>query len=91
MGSVKRLEELECWKAGRELVKQVFKICNYGKLNKDFDTKNKLSRAALSTMNNIAERFGRYSKLEFIKFLEFAKFGFSGKAYALRLRRLGIP
>lgn len=73
MSSVKRFEELECWKAAREMVKEIYKICNYGKLKKDFDTRNQFRRAALSTMNNIAEGFGRYSKVGFIKFLAYSQ------------------
>jgi len=36
--------------------------------NKDFSTQDQIKRAALSTMNNIAEGFGRYSNKEFIRF-----------------------
>ncbi len=73
MGRVNRFEDLECWKEARELVKQVYQACNYGPLNKDFDTRNQLKRAALGIMNNIAEGFARYSQKDFIKFLDYAQ------------------
>ncbi len=41
-------------------------------MSKDYDTKSQLKRAALSTMNNIAERFGKYSSKEFIRYLDTA-------------------
>ena len=54
MSKVTRFEDLKCWQAARELVKEVYIICEEGKLAKDFETKAQLKKAALSTMNNIA-------------------------------------
>lgn len=48
-------------------------IAEEGKLAKDFDTKSQIKRAALSSMNNIAEGFGRYSSKEFVRFLDISK------------------
>lgn len=73
MAKVERFEDLKCWQAARELVKIVYSACESGRLAKDFDTKSQIRRAALSTMNNIAEGFGRGSDKEFIRFLEFSQ------------------
>lgn len=73
MGKVERFEDLECWKTSRELVKQVYTICLLGTLNKDFGTQDQIKRASISVMNNIAEGFGRYSRKEFIRFLDFSQ------------------
>jgi four helix bundle protein len=73
MGKVERFEELRCWQEARILVRSVYEVCNQGKLAKDFGMKDQLSRAALSTMNNIAEGFGRYYDKEFIRFLNIAQ------------------
>ena len=69
MAKVERFEDLDCWKAGRELVNLVFDLCEKSGLAKDFDTKSQLKRAAVSTMNNVAEGFRRYSATEFVRFL----------------------
>ncbi len=72
MSKVERFEDLNCWKEARELVKEVYIICEEGKLSRDFDTKSQIKRAALSIMNNIAEGFGKYSTKEFIRYLDTA-------------------
>ncbi|MCR9288225.1 MAG: four helix bundle protein [Bacteroidetes bacterium] len=73
MAKITRFEELTCWKASRELVKLVYKLSSTGNLARDFDTKSQLRRAALSMMNNIAEGFARFSKKEFIRFLDISQ------------------
>ncbi len=72
MSKVDRFEDLDCWKKSRELVNVIFDICENQMKNKDFSTQDQIERAAISTMNNIAEGFGRYSNKEFIRFLEFS-------------------
>jgi four helix bundle protein len=73
MNKLKRFEELKCWQAARSLVKEVYTISKNGPLSKDFDTKSQFKRAALSTMNNIAEGFGRFSETDFIRFLDYSQ------------------
>src|SRR5882724_4918031 len=73
MAKVERFEDLKCWMAARELVKLVYLACEEGKLVKDFETKAQIKRAALSSMNNIAEGFGRGSNKEFIRFLDISQ------------------
>jgi len=72
MSNIKKFEDLRCWQEARNLVKEVYLIAEYGRLAKDFDTKSQIKRAALSTMNNIAEGFGKYSNKEFIRYLDTA-------------------
>ncbi len=73
MSKIEKFEDLDCWKAGRELVNLVFDFCEKPGLAKDFDTKAQIKRAAVSTMNNVAEGFGRYSANEFVRFLNIAQ------------------
>jgi four helix bundle protein len=70
LAKVERFEDLICWQEARNLVKLVYKASNEGLMAVDFDMRSQVRRAAISTMNNIAEGFGRYSKKEFIRFLE---------------------
>lgn len=73
MSKVIRFEDLKCWQASRELVKQIYIISETLKLLNDFDTKSQIKRAALSSMNNIAEGFGKFSNQEFIRYLDIAQ------------------
>jgi four helix bundle protein len=70
LAKVERFEDLICWQEARNLVRIVYEASNEGPMAKDFDMRSQIRRAAMSTMNNIAEGFGRYSKKEFIRFLE---------------------
>ena len=72
MSKVDCFEDLDCWKKSRELVNVIFDICENQMKNKDFSTQDQIKRAAISTMNNIAEGFGRFSNKEFIRFLEYS-------------------
>lgn len=70
MTKITRIEDLKCWQAARKLEKEIYLICEQGKLAKDYDTRSQLKRAALSSMSNIAEGFGKFSTKEFIKYLD---------------------
>ena len=70
MAKIERFEDLHCWQEARKLVRIVYQASNEGPICKDFDMKSQIRRAAISTMNNIAEGFGRFSKKEQIRFLE---------------------
>ncbi len=70
MAKVERFEDLICWQEARNLDKIVYEASNEGFTAKDFDMRSQIRRAAISTMNNIAEGFGWYSKKEFIRFLK---------------------
>jgi four helix bundle protein len=70
MAKVERFEDLRCWQAARILVKLIYEISNDGLMSKDFAFKDQIRRASISTMNNIAEGFGRKSNKEFIRYLE---------------------
>ena len=73
MAKVTKFEDLKCWQLARELVRLVYEACEDGKLSKDFETRGQIKRAALSTMNNIAEGFGRFGNKDFIRFLDISQ------------------
>jgi four helix bundle protein len=73
MATIRRFEELQAWKKARELVRETYKICAEGALKRDFGLRDQLCRAAVSSMSNIAEGFGRKSDKDFAHFLDMAK------------------
>ena len=64
MAKIERFEDLHCWQEARQ------EATNEGSFSRDYDMKSQIRRAAISVMNNIAEGFGRFSRKEFIRFLE---------------------
>jgi four helix bundle protein len=72
MATILRFEDLEIWQLARELAKDIFLLSKTGMLSKDFALKDQMNRSAGSIMDNIAEGFGRSSRLEFIQFLSIA-------------------
>lgn len=73
MAKIEKFEDLDCWKAARELVNLVYDLCEKDKLSKDWDTVRQIKRASLSSMNNIAEGFARFSDKEFVRILDIAQ------------------
>jgi four helix bundle protein len=73
MSKINRFEDLKCWQAARKLVMEIYRVTETGKLLRDFDTKSQIKRAALSSMSNIAEGFGKFSNKEFIRYLDIAQ------------------
>lgn len=73
MATIKRFEELECWKAARELVKQVYALTKNNGFDKDFELKNQITRSAVSVMANIAEGFHRNANKDFVRFLDYSR------------------
>src|SRR5579859_5537064 len=73
MATAKRFEDLEVWQAARDLARETYRIANQGSFRRDFGLRDQITRAATSTMSNIAEGFERGSRKEFIQFLHIAK------------------
>ncbi len=72
--TVKRFEELECWKEARILVRMVYNSINRNEnFKRDYRLRDQATAAAVSTMSNIAEGFSRHSNKEFIQFLFISK------------------
>jgi len=72
--SIKRFEDIDAWKASRELVRYVYDAINRNEsFRKDFRLVNQIQRASVSVMSNIAEGFSRRSNKEFIHFLFISK------------------
>jgi four helix bundle protein len=66
-------EDIEGWQLARELTRQVYSVASRGEFAKDFGLRDQITRAAGSTMHNIAEGFDGGSNPEFIKFLRYSQ------------------
>ncbi len=64
------------------MVKQIYLITREGEISKDFGLRDQLRRAAVSVPTNIAEGFERYSRKEYVNFLNIAK-GSAGEVRSL--------
>lgn len=67
MPTFKSFEELDCWKACRDVVRWVMTISQKFPKDEAFDLKDNMRRAARSTTRNIAEGFGRHHHKENIQ------------------------
>ncbi len=73
MATAKRFEDLQVWQEARDLARQTYRIVNQHPFRKDFGLRDQITRAAISTMSNIAEGFERGTRKEFVQFLHVAK------------------
>ncbi len=79
---VESFEDLRVWQQGIELVKQIYLLTKEGEISRDFGLREQLSRAAVLIPTNIAEGFERYSRKEYVNFLNIAK-GSAGECRSL--------
>ena len=73
MPTVTKFEDLEIWQLARKVEQFTFELTNKELLSRDYKLKNQMNDSSCSIMSNIAEGFGRGSRLEFINFLSFSK------------------
>jgi four helix bundle protein len=71
--SFKSFEELDCWKAARQVRQLIRSITRKLPDAERFDLVDNMRRASRSVTRNIAEGFGRYSYKENVKFCIIAR------------------
>jgi four helix bundle protein len=71
--TITRFEDIEGWKLARELTKAIYAVAKMGGFAKDFGLRDQITRAAGSSMHNIAEGFDSGSNAEFVRFLRYAQ------------------
>jgi len=71
--AITRLEDILAWQKARELVREIYRLAETGRLGRDFGLRDQICRAAVSSMSNIAEGFGRKSDKDFAHFLDMAR------------------
>jgi four helix bundle protein len=67
-----RFEDLRAWQAARSLTLAVYALARSERFRRDFALSDQIRRAAVSTMNNVAEGFDSASRVEFSRFLRYA-------------------
>lgn len=70
---IERFEDIEAWKAARNLVKSVYGRTRAKPFHQDLDLRRQMRRAAVSVMSNIAEGFDSGSDPEFARFLRISR------------------
>ena len=69
MATIRHFEDLATWQMARSLCSEIWEISNKGTFATDYGLKNQINRSSGSTMDNVAEGFGRGGNKEFINFL----------------------
>lgn len=88
MATIKRFEELDCWKISLELCNKVGALIDNGSFEKHFRLTGQIEGSSGSIMDNIVEGFERGTKAEFIQFLGYSK-GSCGEFRSQLYRALG--
>ena len=70
---VQRFEDLDVWKAARQLARTIYSVSSRGRFARDLWLRSQIQRAGVSVMSNIAEGFERGGDKEFFQFLAHAK------------------
>ncbi|MBU0767338.1 four helix bundle protein [Patescibacteria group bacterium] len=73
MSTFTSFEEIEAWREGRKLIKEIREICKKSHVKRDFSFVDQISRSSRSICANIAEGFESMTVPEFIQFLGYAK------------------
>ena len=73
MAGITRFEEIEAWKASRQLTNMIYKLTEEGQFARDYGLKDQIRRASVSIMSNIAEGFESRTDIQFINFLGMAR------------------
>ena len=87
MGTIRRFEDLECWKKARKLHKFVYDIHKKIIANKNFRLADQMLASSGSVMDNISEGFNRGGNKEFCHFLSISR-GSGGEVQSQLYRAL---
>ena len=69
---IERFEDIDSWKAGRDLTKSIYRLTRKAAFSNDFGIKDQIQRASVSITSNIAEGFDSKTNKAFINFLNYS-------------------
>ena len=73
MATIKRFEDLESWQLARQLAKAIKQLTLQDNFTHEYKLKEQIKSSGGSVTDNIAEGFGRGSRLEFVQFPSIVK------------------
>ena len=73
MTAVTKFEDLIAWQEAPKLMQLAYQVTSEGSFARDFEMRDQIRAAALSSMTNIAEGFDNESSAEFARFLGMAR------------------
>lgn len=82
MAKFTSFEEIEAWQKARVLTRSICRISGRGEFARDFGLLDRIRRASVSIVANLAEGFERGGNKEFVQFLATAK-GSGGEVRSL--------
>lgn len=56
MGGIERFEDIEAWKAARELTRQIYSISKEGQFSRDYGLRDQIQKATTSIMALLNKR-----------------------------------
>lgn len=68
MGAIRTFEDLECWKKGTMLRREISKTIKHYPAHEKFELVSQMRRASRSVTHNISEGYGRYHYKENAQF-----------------------
>ena len=71
-GKIKTYRDLEIWKHGIELVKDIYEITNNFPKHEVYGLSSQMRRSAISIPSNVAEGFRRFHNKDYARFLHIA-------------------
>lgn len=69
MGPIKDFRDLEVWQLGMDLVERVLRVAPHLPPEERFGLGSQLRNASVSVPSNIAEGYGRGTRLDYVRFL----------------------
>ncbi|RYY85723.1 MAG: four helix bundle protein [Chitinophagaceae bacterium] len=73
MSTITKLEEVKVWLKARALAKKIYALTFVPPISNDFRLRDQMRGSSGSTMDNIAEGFGRGSQFEAVNSYSYAK------------------
>lgn len=72
-GEIRSYRDLEVWQRAFELSREVYQVTKHFPQDERFGLTSQIRRSAVSVPSNIAEGYGRGSRIEYLRFLKISR------------------